>query len=346
MSRYQILPADPTRDEQGMLGVLNRNLLHTTPERLKWNQAGGARWWLAREQESQTIVGICGLIPRRFSLAGKMVKAGVAIDLAVDQAHRGFGLATQLEKESLAAMQDLGYVLLYAVPNENSEPVLSKVGYRHLGALPRYTKIMRTQYQTDVFLPPQKLTRHLAKPLDWMLAKVSPERGFQRLPGWSVEMPARLDGRFDRLWEQAVSRHAVLGERTSAFLKWRYADAPEQAYKIFAVCNPDRELAGYVVYYLRENICRIADIFCRDEGASLHCLMSEFLKRARSEGVFSVTTRYLGNSLLARRLKHFGFSLRSGGASRVIVYQNPAANSAMPAAGVSVWYFLDGDNDI
>lgn len=346
MSRYWVEKADPERDGREILAVLNRNHLRTTEERLRWNQQGGAQWWLVRTTDSLEVVGICGLFPRRFRIAGAVYRTAIIGDWAVDKAYRTGGPVTRLTSTLSSHMRDIGCVLFYAVPNEKKELAFRKLGSHKVGEIRKYVKVLRTEYRRGVFLPPQWLMRSLAKPLDRLLAICSREHGYQRAPAWSVETPSGFDERFDRLWQRAAPQFEIIGERTAAYLQWRYADSPDREYQIFAVCDPDRELAGYAVYYLEENVCRIADLLYRDEGRDLHGLLSELLRKLRRERVFSVSIRYLGRPALTRVLKQYGFHHRESGTAWLMLHLDPDLAPEAHWDRLSAGHFMDGDNDI
>jgi hypothetical protein len=348
MSRYRVLPADPRRHQADVLAVLARNLPELAPERFLWNldpaHQAGARWWLAQEVESGAFVGVAGLFPRRFRVAGRACLAAVAGDFAVDQAHRAFGPALLLQKTLLAAMPELGLDFIYSIPNRMSEALILKLGYHPIGAVEKYTKVLRTEYRQGAWLPPEPLSRAAAGPLNAAFAFFSREHRWRRPPRFSVETPERFDERFDRFWMRTADQWPIMGVRTAEHLTWRFTRSPHQAYRCFALVGPEREVLGYIVYFLKDNICRIADLSELNEPGIGDALLAEFLLHLRRLQAGSVVVRHIGRKDLIRRLSAFGFLRQSKPQAKLMVYSYP-----LPWPGIrdpGAWMYFEGDNDI
>jgi hypothetical protein len=348
MSRYRIVPADPERNRADILAVLARSLPDATAERFLWNlepdPPAGGHWWLAREESSGAFVGVAGLFVRRFRVAGHSCLAGVAGDLAVDQAHRAFGPALPLLKAALSAMPELGLEFIYGTPNPLSEALVLKLGYRTVGDLTKSAKVLRAEYRSGTWLPPQALTRASAWVLDAGLALFSRERG-RRLPaGWTVETTEACDERFDRFWERAAGQYVVTAERSSAYLNWRLLRSPYRRYRILALCGPGRRVMGYAAYTLQDNICRIAElVFLEAEQSGGEALLGELLLFLRRSGTGSVTFQHLGRPRLNRLLSAFGFMRLTSARTKLVVYVRPDSALADRLGDPSSWLFNDTD---
>ena len=59
-----------------------------------------------------------------------METAGVAIDFAILQEHRGFGPALKHQRMVTKDLKDRGINFIYAYPNKQAEPVFKRVRYK------------------------------------------------------------------------------------------------------------------------------------------------------------------------------------------------------------------------
>jgi len=125
------------------------------------------------------------------------------------------------------------------------------------------------------------------------------------------ELARRADGRFDELWARAQPRY-IVGERTAAYLNWRYADFKTADYRFFCVTDrSDGRLIGYAIYTLQGNKVVIADLFCDDLDASFDLVMLKLSERMRREGHDALGLIYVGSSSFAPRLRGLGFFQRA-----------------------------------
>jgi hypothetical protein len=96
------------------------------------NPAGPATVCLLRDEESGTVVGSTALLPRRLCSSGRILSAGIAADLMVDQRHRSLGPSIILQKGILERMAEAGIGVVYAFPNPKSIPMTRRIGYRQV----------------------------------------------------------------------------------------------------------------------------------------------------------------------------------------------------------------------
>src|SRR5687768_3975819 len=88
---------------------------------------------------------VAGGVARKFAWLYREapdLRAGVLADLAVDRPHRSVGPALALAREAKA--WTLGNLdLAYGFPNKLAEGVFKRVGYKVLGTMPRYARVLR-----------------------------------------------------------------------------------------------------------------------------------------------------------------------------------------------------------
>lgn len=125
------------------------------------------------------------------------------------------------------------------------------------------------------------------------------------------EISRRADERFDELWSRAARRY-IVGERSAAYLNWRYATFKTADYRFFCVTDrSDGRLIGYAVYTLQGNKVVIADLFCDDLDASFDLVVLKLSERMRREGHDALGLIYVGASSFGERLRALGFFQRA-----------------------------------
>ena len=347
---YSITAADLERDKQAILRIWKGNFPDVPEQRYSWmyenNPYGRAVCWLAKDTKDETVVGVTSLFLRRILIRGKYRMAGIAGDFAVDKEHRTFGPALALQKAAVSSCCQKGFDLLYGFPNKQAELMHQRAGYRFLGNLVRMTKPIRSQYYLKRYLKSQKAAYLLSKPVDFAMRLRSKENYYRRPETLSAEIVSTFDSRFDELWARASSRYALIGERESGYLNWRYTCSPHRKYTIFALMGKrDGTLIGYIVFYSTANKVHIADLLALDLEDVLDCLLSEFLLYQREKRVESVSIVYLGSELLTRRLEEYRFSIRDT-ESKVIVYADPGSPFLADVCDKDNWYLMEGDRDL
>jgi GNAT superfamily N-acetyltransferase len=359
-SRYSIIPGDPRAHKRDVLALADRNLLVPLQGRearyakyYEENPLGPPSFFLARDEESRTVVGMAAAFPSRLRVFGEVVPGAISGDFAVDDGHRGFGPSVALQRAVVSALGDNGLRCAYGYPNENAEPIIKRVGYVDLGRLSRFVKVLRGRVVVDAYVRRPRLARVAAAlsrvALDPVLSVVSRERRHRR-GGFRVERPERFDERFSDVWESTWRQHPITSERTPELLNWKYEQQGGSreggVYTIFALLESHDRVAAYVVYRVRNGIWHMVDIAFLPSRAVVDALLSEFILDAREHGVPAVTLLHLGAAnLLTRRLRVFGF-LRRTDESGVRVYVPGSSRLDRQLVEPRNWYFLTGDADV
>ena len=295
-----------TDDRETVLALWKRNLPTATEDRYGWlYQKGPATDWLLQDDE-QTAIGSVGLMERSFRIHNRLVTAGQAVDMNVDQAHRSLGPALQLQRTAIEVSEARGLPFVYGLCDRRSQLVLRRMGYRLLGDVPRWAKPLTSK----PFLPQSLRSKWLSGPIGMAtniaMRLVSAEKWQQRPKDTRVEVVDRYDQRFDRLWARASERLPILGERSAEYLNWRFADAPDARYRALTLIDREDELRGYLVYDLKGSTVHMAD-FLYDQPLHLASLLPELFNIARRWGMESVVVESLVPDSIADLLKRFGF---------------------------------------
>jgi hypothetical protein len=342
---YQTCPTC-VDDRETVLGLWERNLPTATKARYGWlYRDGPASDWLLRDEE-EVAIGSVGLMERRFHVHNRPVTAGQAVDMNVDQAHRSVGPALQLQRMAIEASKARELPFVYGLCDRRSQLVLRRTGYRLLGEVGRWAKPLTS----EPFLPGWLRSKWLRRPAS-MAADIAMRLGsaehWQRRPrGARVEVVDRYDERFDRLWIRAAEHLPILGERSSEYLNWRFADDPDVRYRALTFIDADDELRGYLIYDLKGSTVHVADFLC-DESAHLSHLLPELFVIARRWGMESVVVESLIPDSIANLLKRFGFWRRPSNWP-FLVYAPKAEAEEWQAAGLfdlGNWYLTRADVD-
>ena len=181
--------------------------------------------------------------------------------------------------------------------------------------------------------------------LDSVIKFLSRENWYKKTTDFSIETPEHFDQRFDKLWETTLKQSNIIGERTSEFLGWRYKQSPAQKYKIFCIIDKKINIAGYIIYYDKDNMGHIVDMIFIKSNRILDTLLAKFILYLREKGIGSISIYYMGNNLVEEKLKQFNFFLRKEEDTRILIYSRNSSFEAQ-LLDKNNWHFLAGDNDI
>jgi hypothetical protein len=349
MTRYSIIKADIKQNRNDIVPLLQRNLKIASPQRYAWNYEqcpyGSAHCWLVKDEQSNFFIGSATLFPRKILVKDKPLHAGIAGDFSVDKKFRVFSPALKLQKEIKEKIQETEFKFIYGIPNEQSKTLFLKIGYKKIGRVQYFIKPLKSKDALYQYLHPYLRLPILSKTIDFFIKIFAKENRYKKTWTYSIEMPEFFDDRFDILWKKASKQFTIISERTSTFLNWRYIQSTTQDYKIFCLINEKKEILGYIVYYIENNMCSIMDLLVEHRGKILDSLLAEFLRYIRKKEVGSISTCYLGDRLLERKLREFHFLPVNKVTMDLIIYSpNPSEYTYL--LNKKNWYFFAGDNDI
>lgn len=346
-SAYSVAELEPVSHRDELLSLWSRNLPSATAARFDWMYAeGDARTWFASDDESVPI-GAAGLMKRTFKVGDRLLPAGQAIDMNVDREHRSVGAALRLQRSVTETVLQDHLSLIYGTPNKQAQAVMRRVGYVALGNLQCWTKPLRSRSLLGRYLKWPMATRLAAPLVDIALKYRSPDAYYRRSATVVTEITTEFDDRFDRLWERAARQFPIMGERSAAYLNWRFRDCPELDYR--TLCLLDRnsgELMGYVVYCVCDSSLGIADLLFNDERAC-GVLLSEFVRVARQQRCCAIHMAFFGSSRLTNCLSRAGFFERP---RDFTVMAHLGDNDAWNSSPVDVrdqenWFLTEADSD-
>ncbi len=346
---FSILKADLEKDKVDILNFWKK-FFPTWPQRKYfWFYEnipyGPAACWIVKETEKDMVVGSTAVFPRRFLIKGKYMLGGITGDFAMDKNYRILGPELKLQKATLSANNGKKFDFLYGYPNNLSEPVQRRAGFRIVGSTYRMVKILRSNNYVRRYVSLPIVSKLFSKLVDLILKFKSKESCYKSPGEFSFEVLADFDKRFDDLWEKASTNYTIIGERTSEFLNWRFTRCPYKKFSIFALTKKGTsEVLGYIVYHVKQNSVQIADLFVMDMNSYVDALLSEFLLFQRQKGRDTVSFIYLGNEDLVNKLQEYNFSIRDTD-RKIIAFIDHVSPFSSCLIEKKNWYLTEGDND-
>jgi hypothetical protein len=354
-ARYSIVSGDPAADRLEVLAIATRNRPGPRERfELRYskyyegNPLGPPSIFLARDNESESFVGMTALFPTTLRVAGQPLPAAIGGDFAVDADHRGFGPAVALQRATTSVLSKRNLKCAYGSPNSSSEPIIRRAGYADAGRLTRFVKLLTARPVVRRYIRRPRLARLASAAAGPVVSVLSRERLYRHPARFSVDQPDVFDDRFASLWEIAGGHQGATSERSADLLNWKYEKSgPVEArgsYSVFALLE-GRDVAGYIVYRQDGDSRLVYDIVHLPDRSVIDALLSEFILDARAGKAAAIDLGYVGPpNLLTGRLRAFGF-LQSTAKNGLRVYVDGAAPFGVDLLRAESWYFLTGDTD-
>lgn len=338
---YAATPADLERDRDAILALWRTGLAHHGMPEAKLG------WFYERHPEGRpevvlletggTPVGVASVARRRMRLGPRALLAGALVDFVVAPDHRGLFPALFLQRR----MRETGLArleVLFGAPNKNSEAVVRRAGYRHVGDQVRRARVLRSGAYLARYLPrrPSAVLGAIADGARLIAAMARVAMGPKLRFAW-LDRP---DERFDRLWEAAAGTGELLGVRDRAFLTWRFAENPLRRHRFFVAENrDDGRLAAYAVCHTSDETLHVDDFLCdhRIRGAA-RSMWLQLARGAYHEGQRSLSVTFMGPRRDNEAIEAAGLIERG----RRPVY---AAFAGETAGAVASWYLTSADDD-
>lgn len=291
------------------------------------------------------IVGTAGLETRMFSLAGRDLRVALGCNLAVEPAHRtllpGLRLLSAVQRAATAELD-----LAYNFPNERAQPLFIRAGYRELGRMPRYVRILRHASYVRRLVPVSAIARGAGEALDLVMgARQTLHR--RRMPrALDLVWLDDVDARFDALWQRARDGYVLVGRRDASWLRWRYLMFPRSRARIAALVErgPVADIRAYALVTEREGVAHVRDLF--GSICDLDPLLFLLVRELRDRGATSASFGYLGSERIVALLAAHGFRERSTN-RRVFLAPGDALSPSVRAlvTNPTSWHLTEYDED-
>jgi hypothetical protein len=346
---YSVHHADITDAENALVRVWSDNLerrddLHA---KYRWyyrsNPLGQGEAFLLNwidEAGVSHVVGSAGLGRRRFYHAGEPFDTLLLADLAVDKPHRTGRPALSLQR----AVQHFARAqtpMTYGFPNEAALGVFLRLGYRQVGQMTTYVRVLRY----EPYLRRLPFSRFVAGPGALALDRLSRlgEQRRARVGSLSLRFERSLDARFDQLFQRIRSRYGVIGCRGADFLRWRFFESLDGPAEVATLVEDTTgELKAYVVTTRgKESAVHIVDFLGAEED--LDVLFGRLVPELRAQGFVSIRLFFMGGARVARLLRSHGFRKRESKPIVIDLAQTLPFRTEM--LDPEVWHLTRADED-
>ncbi len=350
---YIVKEADPDRDREIMISILERNRTRDDTDyqkRIDWiylnNPFGRAKAWIIWDGQKNMPVGFTGAFPRPVYVEGQEYLAWNCGDFSIDKKYRTLGVALQLRREAKLAVDGGEVPFLYAHPNKRMELIHFRVGHKKISQMVRYAlplKADRYLSEKISFNIPAKLA---ALPFNaylksrFLLKRSSLFRG-------EIREKVQCHADHDRIFEKMKKQFKVIGTRSLKYLQWKFADHPNFKYNQFDFYEGN-ELRGSIFYLIKNNVINLADILIDDYKKYAEQLFLIFIKEVyRKQAGETLSFILQEQNPLIPVMRNLGFKARQDATSSVIAYGNEEKQpelSRLVLNGAN-WYMTVGDRD-
>jgi hypothetical protein len=306
MAKFKIHRIDSGTYREEVLSLWQRYLSGTPRERLDWlgqNPQGKAIWYGAFLEGTDRLVGTLTVMPRRIETGSQSFKAGIMGDLMVEKEFQVFGPTLSLMRTAIQEYRANGFDFLYTFPNQASEKLSFRAGFREVGTTARFVRILDLKNALKKIIP-GKAVGLLAGGLNflWNLPK---GENYTRPQGTLVEWNKPFD--LPPLVLRAEGRDWIgLSGGDSKYVEWKYRQNPLFRFD-FLQCEggEPRRILGHIVFSQRSGTVHIFDLAAREEN--FKTVLGSFLRHLRKKGMQSVSIRAFRKGPLTEIFKTFGF---------------------------------------
>ena len=342
---YNVIKVDLIQTRDKIISFWKNNFSKWPVSKYDWfytkNPYGDADCWIV--QNMNEIVGTVALFPRDLSLKGKRLKSGITGDYAVSQNHRILGPALKLQRELLDQSTKKGFNLVYGYPNSNSGPVQKRVGFKVVGYTIRLVKVLKTSSYIKRKVKFGMVSDILAFPIDLVL-KIFSGNIYTKINNKLETLVLKsFDQKFDELWDRIKDVNLIIGEKSSAFLNWRYSECKYHDFNCFTLRKKDsKNVVGFIVYYKNDNSARIADFAVLPKYED--DLLKAFSKYCVKKGYESSSIVFMGAASIKEMFERNKFTIRTKDKRHIMAFVNSGIDEEF-VFNEDNWCLIEGDND-
>lgn len=308
MNKFQIVQVDPFQFKTEILDFWDRYLPGTPPARFEWltqgNPAGPAIWLFAFKGDQNELAGMVSILPKDMLRNDRTIRAGIIGDFMVHGKYRVFGPNLLLLKTALAGRVDLGFALLYTLPNAQSIQLIKRAGASSVGSFKNFVKPLEAVHYFGRHMAPfsQRLLAPFADAGLRLISKETyiPTKGF-------FEEISEMDESFDLLWNSIKDSLFFAGAHGAAYLRWKYLLNPHNNFRVLTYKeSADGSLHGFVVFTTDKNRLNIYDMVAVNKRA-INKLLMKIVCIGRLENCISVNVEIFETNPLLASFSSFGF---------------------------------------
>jgi GNAT superfamily N-acetyltransferase len=194
---------------------------------------GPAVGMVAREAGSNRLIGCAAMAPVGVRLSGESVTAALTLKPLIDPEFEGRGIPLDLLRklDALAAEEKIAFS--YAFPDDASFPVLvNQGGFKEVAALSLLIRPLHPERLAMKTTGSRVLARTAS--IARVVWRTPPSVQQKEVPGLAIDEVKDFDEPFAVFWRRVQHRASLMIVRDSAYLNWRYVNAPECEFAAFA----------------------------------------------------------------------------------------------------------------
>ena len=345
----QVVVADIDRDLDTFVALLNRNREHRVDRRrFEWlylnNPRGKAKAWLVIDEKTQQTVAFTVVLPRMFRVEGREEICWNCSDFSVDKKYRTLGVALKLRRQAKEGVERGESAALYAHPNDRMKVIHEKVGHTAIGFMQRYVKLLRIDKHLERVVTNRVLTRLVAPVVNLGLKMLDGSTRLEKKYTIEILGNAEFDQEYDCLFEDAAKHYTVLGDRTAAFLNWRFVDCPLYNTERIII-REDGKLIGFIIFFEDDGIAVLKDVLCQPDEKIIKALLAQWVKHLRQRNIRSISAILMNSNPLLGILRKHGFRSRPEVSSVFGYTPDDRELSSFWLQG-NDWYMTVGDRDV
>ena len=236
-------------------GFLDRNLYKPgeAAPRNKWFYESGAAKFMFFRDGVIPPIGVMGFTTRLFNTPLGLKVGAIAADLCIDYQYRDVQSALALVKLGVTTvLNSKGVDFVYTIPNRNSKGIIKKTGlFQSAGIFQRQVKLVSFREYLE-----NKRTR-IFRPIIDLGWKFATNAHNLRWLTYTLDFGNGFD-QATTVWDSYANNPTNMGTRDKLYMKWRFADTPDQKYKVLHISHRGRH--AYLVYVVIKNRAYVVDL--------------------------------------------------------------------------------------
>ncbi len=339
----QILAASPESHQSDLIVLFRRYLTPDSDEnRFNWlykqNPCGVARVWVALDVEKGNIVGAAAAFPRKFYFRETERLGWVLGDFCLAEQYRSMGPALQLQRACMKSVEP-PYDFCYDFPSKSMMAIYKRLGIRQTCDFVRWAKPLRVEDKLKSAVRSESAVRVLSRIGNVVLQS----RGWKGTKAaCDIELQNGLCGEEFTALDHSLQKTPWLrGERTAAYLNWRYLSHPNKSHSIL-VARKKGALVGYVVIRNDSENARIVDLVAWEEPAVVARLIDAAVGTLRLGGAKTVSLAAGDGHPWGNLFERAGFRRRETSPMAVVLRGGATINET---DFKSQCHLMEGDRD-
>lgn len=314
----------------------------------KDNFAGQAKMFVA--DDAGKIVGHYAVVPTAIMVNGHRRNGSIVVDVMTHPDYRFQGMFTKLGEYSLSYSGDEGIDFSYGFPiRKEVLPGHLKIGWEELMQIPVMVFPINFTEITSHYIKTPVLSKILGCIASLGYKAVSFAKGRKKLDNVNIYLNRTLHPQLDSLLQNSLSRHRIVQERTSDFLKWRLLENKFLNYE-FLYAEINNELVGYIVLRKTKimglNCLAIVDLqFKTDVNPAVIDTCLQQTKELAKKDCALVGAMLSKNNIYYERLQRVGF-LKSPFHFKFIIRSNRKDFSIENIKDADGWFLTWIDTDV